>query len=393
MRELNILFVEDYCWFIGNGLDFQLAGWLADRGHNVHLLACAPVPLPSDLPGSARLALHMPRVSTESVGGPGGAFLVVRKSMECFWQLSRQCAFDVVVLYQVTSGLPVQVMCELRRMPTLYYFLSPWHVEHELAYPAPASFRRLGVAARRCAQGMLLRRASKVLTASQYMKGLATEVAPRESTVVPHGVDVSVFHPVPDRSVARRRLGLPQDRHVVLTVRRLVRRMGLHNLVRAAKSVLRRFPQALFVVGGEGPLRRELEGLADEQGVRDSILFVGFVPADLLPAYYQAADVFVLPTAALEGFGIVMLEAMACGTPVVATPVGAIPELLCRVTPELLCKDASDAAIADGICLALSDPDGLARAGLRCRDFVVRNFSWDVRGPEMEAVLLETVTA
>lgn len=78
-------------------------------------------------------------------------------------------------------------------------------------------------------------------------------------------------------------------------------------------------------------------------------MYLGFIPEEELPAYYQTADLFVLPTAELEGFGLVTIEALSCGTPVLATPLGANPEVLSALGAEFLCKDKTVEAIAECI--------------------------------------------
>ncbi|HRR39717.1 MAG TPA: glycosyltransferase, partial [Syntrophales bacterium] len=121
------------------------------------------------------------------------------------------------------------------------------------------------------------------------------------------------FHPSGDRRDIRRRLGIPENRAVILTVRNLVPRMGLENLITAMKDVVKALPDVLLIIGGSGPLREKLLRLACELQLSDSIRFTGFIRDEELPDYYRAADIFVLPTIELEGFGLVTLEALACG--------------------------------------------------------------------------------
>jgi glycosyltransferase involved in cell wall biosynthesis len=111
-------------------------------------------------------------------------------------------------------------------------------------------------------------------------------------------------------------------------------------------------------------------------GLSDCVRLVGFVPDDVLPMMYAAADAFVLPTAELECFGIIALESLACGRPVLATPVGAIPEILQQVEPRWLTRDASPGAIAERLVdflkgdLPVASPESL-------RSLVVQNYSYD----------------
>lgn len=140
---------------------------------------------------------------------------------------------------------------------------------------------------------------------------------------VPLGVDVCRFRPG-DKGDARRRLGLPRDAWVVGSARRLVRRMGLADLVAAVALI----PEVTLVIAGDGPERETLTRTAQELGIAHRCSFLGRIDDDLLTTFYQALDVFVVPSRALEGFGLVVLEALASGVPVLASEVGGLAEAL-----------------------------------------------------------------
>ena len=99
--------------------------------------------------------------------------------------------------------------------------------------------------------------------------------------------------------------------------------MGLENLIEAIAVVRQTFPELLLLIGGRGYLKQALQQRINSLGLEQNIQLLDFIPAEQLPDYYRAAELFVLPTLHYEGFGLVTLEALACGTPVVATPVGA----------------------------------------------------------------------
>ena len=109
-----------------------------------------------------------------------------------------------------------------------------------------------------------------------------------------------------------------------------------------------------------------------------------------MPLYYQAADLFILPSRCLEGFGLVTLEALSCGTPVLGTPVGGTKEILGRLDKELLFKDTKAKSMAEKIVLYSTSKD-LLKLSEKCRDFVVSNYSWDRVTTEYERVYLEVI--
>ena len=142
--------------------------------------------------------------------------------------------------------------------------------------------------------------------------------------VVPGGVDAARYDRPRPTSEAKALLGWPQDRPVVVAVRRLAQRMGLDNLIRAMPEVTRRVPEALLMIAGRGPQRSELDAQVAALGLADNVRFLGFIADDDLPLVYRAADIAVMPSRELEGFGLTAVEALAAGTPVLVTPVGGL---------------------------------------------------------------------
>ena len=164
--------------------------------------------------------------------------------------------------------------------------------------------------------------------------------------VIPGWVDLERFKIIPNRDEIKLSLGWPTDIPVLFTLRRLVPRMGLDNLLYALRYLRSKGYKFYLVIGGSGPLRTQLESLAEKLGLKQCVHFAGFVQDDILPLMYGAADAFVLPTAELECFGIIALEALACGRPVLATPVGAIPEVLGRFEQKWLAENNSISALS-----------------------------------------------
>jgi glycosyltransferase involved in cell wall biosynthesis len=177
---------------------------------------------------------------------------------------------------------------------------------------------------------------------------------------------------------------------VVLTVRNLEARMGLDTLLHAMVRARATVPDALLVVGGEGSLREPLTRLAGALHLGDGVRLVGRIPEATLAAHYQAADLFVLPTRALEGFGLVAAEALACGTPVLGTAVGAIPEVLEGLGDDwLVPHDAAalGAALGGALVRCRRDADGWEALRRRCRAHALTRLSWDAATDGIERAL------
>lgn len=164
---------------------------------------------------------------------------------------------------------------------------------------------------------------------------------------VPGWVDLDRFVPVENREKAKSMMGWRTDVPVFFTLRRLVPRMGMGRLLRAARILVEQGFNFQLVIGGTGPLADALRRESDELGLQRTVSFAGRVSDRDLPLMYAACDAFVLPTAALECFGLIALEALACGRPVLATPVGAIPEVLSRFERRWIASSPTDVALGE----------------------------------------------
>lgn len=172
-----------------------------------------------------------------------------------------------------------------------------------------------------------LTQADAVIAVSQALADLAIEAGadPGKVTVLRNGVDVDAFAPL-DRDACRARLGLPLDRRVIASVGQLIERKG-HHLVLDAVAALEPHERPIVVIAGEGEERGALEARIARLGLGDGVRLLGGVEHSDLPAVYSAADRLVLASSR-EGWPNVLLESMACGTPVVATAVHGTPEVV-----------------------------------------------------------------
>ena len=206
-----------------------------------------------------------------------------------------------------------------------------------------------------------LAQADAVIAVSQSLKNIMSNLGcpSQKITVVENGVDPLKFRPVPALA-ARHVLGLPADRPTVLSVGRLTDFKGFHILVEAVARLRSHRPNLLLVIVGEGPDRPVLERQISTMGVADNVRLVGAQPHERLKLWYSAADLFCL-SSSQEGWPNVLLEAMACGRPVLATGVGGIPEIVSSSSVGTL-VDRNPEAFAHAIDQALLhqwDHDGI----------------------------------
>ena len=197
-----------------------------------------------------------------------------------------------------------------------------------------------------------------------------------KTSVIYNGVDTDYFHPM-NKEESRKKLGLPKNRKIILSVRRLVYKNGLDTLIESVPLLTRDHPDLLFVVAGKGPSRKLIEDRVKELGIDANIKLTGFVPDRLLPVYYDAADYFILPSASGEGLPLVLLEAMACGLPVIATTVGGTPEIIKHMKNGVLVPPRNPEAMAETMAKLLSEERLGPTIGEEARRIVEDRFTWE----------------
>jgi len=276
----------------------------------------------------------------------------------------RREGIDVVCVCELSSGSWLGLL--LRRMLGIPY-INYIHGE-EITTDVP--YRLFG---RRRRQ--YLHKADAVVAVSEFTRRALIDkmgVAPERIELIVNGVDAERFQPGPKPVALLERYGLAGKR-VLLTVGRLVERKGIDTTIRALPEILARCPQTRYLVVGTGDYRAELEALALAQGVADQVIFAGRVPHAELVAHYQLCDLFVMPNRELanhdtEGFGLVFLEANACGKAVVAGRAGGVVEAVRHGETGLNVDGEDVAAVAGAISQLLLDDerrDAMGERGLQ----------------------------
>lgn len=209
-----------------------------------------------------------------------------------------------------------------------------------------------------------LRRNDAVVAVTHDLRQRAYGLSGRQAEVIPHGLRMREAHAL-DRREARTLLGLPVDAPLVLFVGRLITIKGVDHLIRAMRNMAETQPSARLIVVGDGQERALLQALAQGAGLADRVTFAGERPHEDVIRFMRAADVFVLPSL-VESFGIVLLEAMSCGLPVVASNVMGIPSIVADGVNGFLVPPADDRAIAAGVERLLGDP--MLRANFAARN-------------------------
>lgn len=337
----------------------------------------------------------------------GASFIDMTAGVSCMRRLISEQYDRVILHHPFPAKAYFKARGKMPGVPTLYVFHAS--VYRELLFQKKIKRRRvtqsifgrlLGVVFTslmlryvRKVEESVIHSSSRIVVLSDFSKKLVQEtfrVPDARIVKIPGGVDLEEYRPHPSVRALRIQLHLPQDRKIFLTVRRLVPRMGLEELLEAFAKLYRETAEIQLYIGGIGPEKYALKRLVQKLGITRIVTFLGFIPMRELPDYYAAADLFVLPTVAYEGFGIATLEALASGTPVLGTAVGATPELLGLVDPSLIVPSGTPDAIVQGLRQYLAKTP-VEREELRKKARLVAetSFSWDRAVALLENTLIQ----
>jgi len=319
-----------------------------------------------------------------------------KKPPKLFDRFAANTKFSAAICHQPYTALPLILKGKLEKIPLIYVFHSPNHEEFLLSQSENFGYKGLALAQiRRLIEGFCLKKSQRIMVLSHYMKQKVMSihgVQDNRIVVNPGGVDLDHFKPLVNRIQIKNELFLPSGKIHLLTVRNLEPRMGLDNLIKAVYLLKTNGISVHLVIGGEGPERKNLENMVNEYGLVNNVTITGFIPSNLLPKYYGAADFFILPTRRLEGFGLITPESMACETPVLGTPVGATKEILSNFIPQLLFRDYTPEAMARGIQMVIKEyfenERRYKKLRFSCREYAERCYSWERHISQLKSLLI-----
>jgi glycosyltransferase involved in cell wall biosynthesis len=402
---MNILFVSDVSIqsVIGGAerVLFEQTTRLSARGHDVHILTRR---LPEhETERETIQGVREWRYEIDQNNAVSFFISTLMNGKTLFDEILVAHGFDCINFHQPFSAFAVQRSALCHPLKKVYTCLSFAFEEYESSHAKPRSLHgriahALHSSSRRWIERKALRQSHRIVALSRFTcdKLLQVYGYPLDRiTMIPGGVDLEHFHPGGDKKRVREQLCLPQEKTILFTVRNLRPRMGLANLINAMKEIVKSLPDILLIIGGAGPLKENLVLLSRRLNLEPYIHFTGFIPEERLPDYYRAADLFVLPTVELEGFGLITLEALASGTPVLGTPVGGTLDILGRLDNRFLFADTSPESISklviDTCKTYQAHPNLWRRDSDRCRQFVEKYYSWNANVDATEALFSDII--
>lgn len=362
------------------GLGLFVRSRLLHMAKKAHVAVVAPVPV-IDYSNPQRKRLHAwrlpfhgedagievlhPRWIFPPGGTPVNVLCLFLRLLGTFFLLHRRFRFEVIDAH---FGYPEGVTAALLAC----VFRCPFTITLRGSEPAFAAYRY-----RRTCLIWALRRAAGIFAVSGQLRQFAIDCGadPARVRVVPNGVDCTVFYPR-ERSLCREKFGMRHDRRIVVCAGELIEAKGHHLVIEAVRELAAEGrPVDLYIAGGvaRGGTRfdREIAECAARAGSGGSVHLLGWVDRETLAELMSAADVFCLASFS-EGWPNVVHEALACGTPVVATRVGAVPEMLPGEQYGIIVPPREQAALTNALRRALStewDRSAIARRG--------RSRSWE----------------
>ncbi|MBE9198672.1 MULTISPECIES: glycosyltransferase family 4 protein [unclassified Nodularia (in: cyanobacteria)] len=302
------------------------------------------------------------------------------------FQKTRVSKPDAINLHFALYSFPILDLLP-KGVPITFNFHGPWAAEsqqetvnHQLALFLK---RRLIEQStyNRCDRFIVLSKAFGNILHQQY------QIPWSKIHIIPGGVNINWFQGNLSRQSARQQLDWPENRRILFTSRRLVQRVGIDKLLQALVMIKPQVPDVWLAIAGRGHMQATLQQQVAELGLKDNVKFLGFLPDAQLPLAYQAAELTIMPSQSFEGFGLAIIESLACGTPVLCTPIGGMPEILSSFSPDLISDSAEAPAIAEKLAQILLGNLSIPSRSA-CREYAVTNFDWQHITQQVRQVLL-----
>jgi glycosyltransferase involved in cell wall biosynthesis len=351
---MRVAFVSPFLFRFLRGVErftVDLANSLAERGVEVHLITWRERkdwPWCDLQPGAHLHALRLPRYFRSNWAGILYAPLLV-------WLRP-----EVVNLFFTWHGEEIA----FRLLPKWGFALNL-----NLHYPAEQVPHRYHLLRR----SRITSSATHIIAVSNYVAEGAMRWLGRRPTVIQNGVDLTTFSPAENKPIARQQLGIPDNTLVLTTVAALERRKGIHKVLEGLSQVVQEFPNMIYLVAGDGAERKNLTEQCGSLGLAKHVRFLGSV-TDIV-CVYQAADIFVFLSKG-EASPLALLEAMACGLPVIAIREKPLDEFAAPLGTQFVDNADSD-AVAQSILQLARNPLMLSTMGRESREHAEKHFDWE----------------
>lgn len=390
VKKLNILMVTEAFYPDGIGgahtYVYNLSKSLIKQGHNVYVITIKA--RENSLAKEEIEGIHILRYKTPLLGP---LLFIMRplisaiNSRRQFCSIAKRIKFDLINFHSSLPAFGINIFSIGKKIPKVYTFHSSMADEVKIQIEKkryfPNYLNKLVLAVIKLVEKSNFKACQKIIVLSSFSSRCLMDAYKQNADkiiIISGGVDIGKFTPAADKNSLREKLSLPTDKIIFLTARRLVARMGLENLICAMENVTNKHHNVLLLVLGDGFLKSRLSCLIETKKLKKYIVLLGAVDMQEIPFYYQSADVFVMPTEHDEWFGLVTIEALSCGLPVLGTPVGGTAEILTNIDKNLLFSGTTAKEMADGILRFLENKSEFVSNKEKFRTFVAENYSWGI---------------
>ncbi|MEI6329681.1 MAG: glycosyltransferase family 4 protein [Pseudanabaena sp. ELA645] len=289
--------------------------------------------------------------------------------------------YDLIASHFALYTFPI--LDRLGKLPLVIHFHGPWALESKAEGAG-----RLSTFSKWAIEKAVYQRADGFIVLSEAFRQILHQtyaVPLNKIFIVGGGINTAEFDLGLSITQAREKLNWSQDRRIILCVRRLVQRMGLENLIEAIATVRQQHPDVLLLIAGKGAIADALRSQIQELQLEDHVKLLGFVSDQDLAIAYRAAELTIVPTVSLEGFGLIVIESLAAGTPVLGTPIGGIPEILRSLSSDLILEGSETKHLAQGMIEVLSGQRQMPSAAA-CQAYIKQNYDWQAIAHQIKSV-------
>jgi D-inositol-3-phosphate glycosyltransferase len=305
---------------------------------------------------------------------------------------SKNIQYDLIHSHYWMSGIAAIELSESWDIPFLHMFHTLVLMKNRIArspQEMEGEYRLIG-------EKKVIAKANRIIAATLAEKSqleFLYETPSSKISVIPPGVDIRHFYPIPNDE-AREVVGIADNAHMILYVGRIEPLKGIDNLIKAISIIQNKteknfYPHSLVIIGGEPDAKPEdmnaemarLQDLVEELKIENFVIFLGKQDQQMLPYYYSAAEVVVMPSH-YESFGMVALEAMACGTPVVASQVGGLPFLVRDGETGFVVPGNDIQSLANRLMELIKDKDLRTKLGKKSTEYA-QMYAWETISTKM----------